>query len=78
MANLNKNEYILLLEKILFPTYYIDIYDDIINNGKSEELVINIIDRTDEYESFLNTIYKFILYEKKVRLDPIEWLQDKN
>lgn len=78
MANLNKNEYILLLGRLLFPTYYFDIYDDIINNGKSEELVINIIDRTDEYESLLNTIYKFILYEKKVRLEPIEWLQDKN
>ena len=78
MANLNKNEYILLLGRLLFPTYYFDIYDDIINKGKSEELVINIIDRTDEYESLLNTIYKFILYEKKARLEPIEWLQDKN
>ena len=78
MANLNKNEYILLLGRLLFPTYYFDIYDDIINKGKSEELVVNIIDRTDEYESLLNTIYKFILYEKKARLEPIEWLQDKN
>ena len=78
IANLNKNEYILLLGRLLFPTYYFDIYDDIINNDKSEELVINIIDRTDEYESMLNTIYKFILYEKKVQLEPIEWLQDKN
>ena len=78
IANLNKNEYILLFGSLLFPTYYFDIYDDIINNDKSEELVINIIDRTDEYESLLNTIYKFILYEKKVRLEPIEWLQDKN
>lgn len=78
IANLNKNEYILLFGRLLFPTYYFDIYDDIINNDKSEELVINIIDRTDEYESMLNTIYKFILYEKKVQLEPIEWLQDKN
>ncbi len=78
IANLNKNEYILLFGRLLFPTYYFDIYDDIINNAKSEELVINIIDRTDEYESMLNTIYKFILYEKKVQLEPIEWLQDKN
>ena len=78
IANLNKNEYILLFGRLLFPTYYFDIYDDIINNDKSEELVINIIDRTDEYESMLNTIYKFILHEKKVQLEPIEWLQDKN
>ena len=78
IANLNKNEYILLFGRLLFPTYYFDIYDEIINNDKSEELVINIIDRTDEYESMLNTIYKFILYEKKVQLEPIEWLQDKN
>ena len=31
MTNLNKNEYILLLGRLLFPTYYFDIYDDIIN-----------------------------------------------
>ena len=36
MANLTKNEYILLLGRLLFPTYYFDIYDDIINKGKSE------------------------------------------
>lgn len=78
MANFNKNEYILLFGRLLFPTYYFDVYDDIINNGKSEEIVINIIERICEYESFLNTIYKFILYEKKVRLEPIEWLQDRN
>lgn len=68
MANLNKNEYILLLGRLLFPTYYFDIYDDIINNGKSEELVINIIDRTDEYESLLNTIYNLFYMKKMVRL----------
>ena len=73
---------ILIIICLLFITGCSDIrkqsYDDIINNDKSEELVINIIDRTDEYESMLNTIYKFILYEKKVQLEPIEWLQDKN
>ena len=64
------------------PTYelIVKVHDASLNIFRmyDKELVVNIIDRTDEYESLLNTIYKFILYEKKVRLEPIEWLQDKN
>ena len=39
MANLTKNEYILLLGRLLFPTYYFDIYDDIINKVKVRNLL---------------------------------------
>lgn len=78
VANLSKDEYVLLISRLLFPTYYFDIYDEIINTGRNEDDIIKIINLTDEYEVFLNTIYKFILYEKKVQLEPIEWLQDKN
>lgn len=76
ISNFDKNEYILLISRLLFPTFYFDKYDDIINTGKNEEIIIDVIDKVDEYESLINNIYKFILYEKKVRLEPIEWIQN--
>ena len=74
----NKSEYIHLFSRMLFPTYYFDIYDDIINNNNSEDNILPILDRVDEYEQMLKNIYKFIVYEKKVQIEPIEWLLSKN
>ena len=70
----NKNEYIYLFSRLLFPTYYFDIYDEIINDKKDEELIIPIVQKVNEYEEFLVSLYKYILYEKKVQIEPIEWL----
>jgi hypothetical protein len=49
-------------------------YDEIINNNYSEEKILDIIDKTYEYEELLFSIYKFIVYEKKVQIEPIEWI----
>ena len=71
---LNKSEYINLFSRLLFPTYYFDIYDEIINNKKEESLILPIIKKSFEYEEFLVDLYKYIVYEKKVQIEPIEWL----
>lgn len=70
----NSEEYTYLFSRLLFPTYYFDIYDKIINKKENEEKIISIIDKNYVYEEFLYTLYKYIVYEKKVQLEPIEWL----
>lgn len=67
-------EYIYFYSRMLFPTYYFDIYDQIINSDKDEEMVIPILKKTKDYELLLQNIYKFIVYEKKVQLEPVEWI----
>lgn len=71
---LTNYEYILLFSRLLFPTYYFDIYDEIINNNLDEKIIIKIIDKNREYEKFLNDIYYFIVKEKNIFIEPIEWL----
>ena len=44
-ASFDKNEYIMLFSRLLFPTYYFDVYDDIINNNLKEEKIISIINK---------------------------------
>lgn len=78
MSNLTKNEYVLLISRLLFPSYYFDLYDEIINFGKNEDEIIKIINKSQDYERLINMIYKIIVYEKKVQLEPIEWLQTKD
>ena len=72
--NFNKKEYIYLFSRLLFPTYYFDMYDEIINNNLKEDLILPILNKINDYEKFLISIYKYILYEKKVQIEPIEWL----
>ena len=72
--NLSKIEYTYLFSRLLFPTYYFDMYDEIINTNTSENVIIPILDKTDDYERFLVSIYKYIVYEKKVQIEPVEWI----
>ena len=72
--NLNKKEYMYLFSRLLFPTYYFDKYDEIINKKISEDIIISILNKIPDYEKFLLSIYRYIVYEKKVQLEPIEWI----
>ena len=72
--NFNNEEYICFFSRLLFPTYYFDIYDEIINTKSDENKIIPILEKTTQYEEFLVYIYKYIIYEKKVQIEPIEWL----
>lgn len=73
-ANLSKEEYIYLYSRLLFPTYYFDIYDRIINEKLSEESILPILEKSSLYEKFLFNMYNYIVYKKKVQIEPIEWI----
>lgn len=74
VSNFTSDEYMLLFARLLFPTFYFDMYDEIINNSLNEEKIIKIIEKVYQYENILFSIYKFIVYEKKVQLESIEWI----
>lgn len=76
--NLTNSEYVELFSRLLFPTYYFDIYDEIINNNLQEEKIIDIIQKNEEYELFLKDMYYFITNKKNIFLDPVEWLLKNN
>ena len=67
--NLVDGEKYLFFARMLFPTYYFDSYEKIINNDIDEIEINNIIKNTDKYEKLLVNIY---LYLKNI-LPEIEW-----
>lgn len=73
--NFNEYEYNLLYSRLLFPSYYFDIYDEVINNNLPEEKIIDIIKKNASYEDFLYKMYIYITKEKNIFLEPIEWLR---
>lgn len=72
-TNLTESEYLLFLARMLYPTYYFDIFEDIINDHKDEEEIKKITDLVDNYEVLLKQIYSY--YKTKINIMPIEWLE---
>lgn len=73
--NLSLNEVKLLISRVLFPSFYFDLYEDIFNYNKDEKILNNIISRIDEYEEYLNSI--IIYFKRFYPIDEIEWLKKK-
>ena len=57
LKKLNNNSANLFMSRMLFPTYYFDIYERVITNIEKQELVIDILKRRREYEIFLKYCY---------------------
>ena len=69
--NLSNYGYRLLYGRLYFPSYYFDLYEKIINENKSEELLKPIIYKIKKYEDYLDYIYKII--NKKEKIEYIDW-----
>lgn len=67
--------YYRIYARLLYPSYYFDIYEGIINEQIPEDELKKIIDRIDEYELYLQTIFD-ILYTKG-GIKRVDWLQKK-
>ena len=67
------NDYILLFSRLLFPSYYFDVYDCIISNKGSEEDLTKIIFSVDKYYLFLRQLCQCIFLF--VKIPQIDWIK---
>lgn len=70
--NLTEDELKLLFCRMLFPTTYFDMYEDIVIDGVNEKDIIPIITKVNSYDQLLKTFYSFLT--RYYRLEVIEWL----
>lgn len=71
---LNVYEYEMLFARLLYPSYYFDVYENVMNKEENEEDLIKIIKRSDDYEIFLKNAYLEI--SKYAKIEKISWLID--
>lgn len=69
---LNRDEFILLFVRFIYPSYYFDMYDSILQGKVQEEKLHYYLSKVDTYEEFLKNL--FFLINQYYRLPPIEWL----
>ena len=72
-SNLNIVEGLLFLSRMLYPTYYFDLFEEIISNKKDENEIQKITSLASDYEIILKRIYKY--YQNKFNFPLIEWLE---
>ncbi len=72
---LTSYSYHMLFARLLYPSYYFDLYEDIMNNGKDDKEILTIISKVHEYEEFLRLAYKEI--NKYTNLERIDWILKK-
>lgn len=70
---LTKSEIIMFLARMLYPTYYFDIFEEIITERQNDEKIECITTKTENYEKILKDIYKII--RKNIEPLQIEWLE---
>ena len=71
--NFNLSEILLFLARLLYPSYYFDIYDEIIQERLNEDSIKKYIKKNTSYEIFLKKIYKYI--KLRYKIPEIEWLE---
>ena len=75
--NFNRDEYILFMARLLFPTYYFDLLDKIINNNENDLILENIINKADNYIDFLKNTFNYIFINKRINIPFITWIIKK-
>ena len=75
-TKLSNYEYRMLYARLLYPSYYFDLYEKIMNNEVEEDALIDIISLVTEYEIFLKKVY--VLISKYSSIEPIEWIMKKD
>lgn len=65
----------LLVSRLLYPSFYFEMYEDILIHKKEEKIILDVISKLDDYEQYLSN---FILFLKnRYNIDEIEWLKKR-
>ena len=71
--NFTKDEALLFLARLIYPSYYFDLYEKIYNNRENEKKIDKIIKKNAEFEAFLKNVYECV---KRLYIIPqIEFLE---
>lgn len=70
--NINSLMFNLLYSRLMYPTFYFDIFDKIILEDGVDADIVDVLNIVDEYLDMLNKIY--VRYKDKYNMFNVEWL----
>lgn len=63
----------ILFARIIYPSFYFDLYEEIIQNIKKESEILNITNKINEYEEYIKNIFYYL--KRFYNIPEIEWLK---
>ena len=75
LHKLTPYSYQMFYARLLYPSYYFDVYEKIMSGECNEEKFINIIEKAEDYEFFLKR--SFDLISKYYPIEKVEWIANK-
>ena len=67
-----RDDVVILLARVLYPSFYFNMYEDIMINSKEEKIITNITSKLDKYELYLARVFKY--FNNFYNLPVPEWL----
>ncbi len=71
-AHFSSEEMALFLARMIFPSFYFDVYEQILSEKQTEKALDKVVLKIVEYEDFLKRLYN--LTKKYYNIPNIEWL----
>lgn len=75
LKNYTPFDYEMFYARLLYPSYYFDIYEQVMDKEEEEEKLLPFIKKASKYEEFLNKVYYEII--KIAPIEKIEWIIEK-
>ena len=73
---LSNTDILLLISRILYPSFYFELYEDILLYNQNELIITNIISKLPAYERYLSQIIKY--FRNYYRIPEILWLEKED
>ncbi len=74
---LNNLDLLILYARLIYPTYYFDVFEDLIlskDNAEAKQKLLNIINKTKKYQQTIADIFE--IYVQDSTLPYIKWIND--
>ena len=76
MKKLTPYSYHMLYARLLYPSYYFDLYEDAMNNSSYDnKRIVEVVSKVHDYELFLKDAYLEI--SKYTNLEHIDWIMEE-
>ena len=65
----------LVIARVLYPSFYFELYDEVVNNHINESAILKVTSRISEYEKYLQDIFHY--FHKYYAIQDIPWLKKR-
>ena len=64
----------ILVSRLMYPSFYFEMYEDILIDNVEEKIIIKTVDRLNEYEKYLGSVIGYL--NKLYGVEEIKWLNN--